>query len=336
MTLLSRRSRPPTAPRLRDRLDAFVKAFRVPDGATIEALSEGLTAQACMDAGRCYPPEQVIEDAFNVYVKASETLRRAGRPDSVAVRGCTTELLVLVIQQALDLAKHLDQQGKQRVAQAAALAAVQHKLRASFSKALSLREQARRLLATMAPDDSDHLDEVLRAASATDDKGSAAAAMFALAAIGRRLLAGGSAKMGLRARLVGLDEPYLTTLEALGYDLKQGQEELSRLTRAAHMPDDALYAEAGLTLHLMMYVIEAFAAAHEVDASVPLLRPEHTQRMVRRMSRLPPPPPPSPTLRPLAKVPDLRAHDVRNLEPSIQDSDAPKTAFRGGLGSSRR
>ena len=88
------------------------------------------------------------------------------------------------------------------------------------------------------------------------------------------------------------------------------------------MPNSQLYTEAGLTVHLMMHVIEAFAAAHEVDGSVPLLRPVHTQRMVRRMSRLPPPPPPS-SLKPVARVEDLRAVDA-------------KIDFHGGLGRSRR
>jgi hypothetical protein len=308
MGLLRHHSRPPKEPTVRERLEAFVRSVHVPKGVTLDALSDGLTPQICLDAGRCYPPEKVVEDAFEVYFKASEILRKS--PSRAAVRGCTTELLGLVIQQALHLAKQVDDQGKQRTANATTLEAVQQKLRISFARALSLREQARRVLASMARDDATHLDGVLRAATAADDGGSAAAAMFALTAIGRRLLSDESPRTAQRAQLLGLDEAYLTTLEALGNDLKRGQAELARLAHVANMPDDALYAEAGLTLHLMMHVIEAFAAAHEVDSAVPLLKPVHTQRMVRRMSKLPPPPP-LPSMRPVPKVSDAKAAEAK-------------------------
>jgi hypothetical protein len=296
--------------------------FPVPKGVTLDALSDGLTPEACLDAGRCYPPEKIVEDAFNVYLKAAETVRRAGLSQQAAVRGCTIELLVLVVQQALELARRVDQQGKLRVVQATATESVQQGLRVSFGRALSLREQARRVLTSMSRNDAEHAEAVLRAANATDEGGSAAAAMFALAAIGRKVLKDAPPMTLQRARLLGLDEGYLDTLEALGYELKRGQEELAQLALAANMPNSQLYTEAGLTVHLMMHVIEAFAAAHEVDGSVPLLRPVHTQRMVRRMSRLPPPPPPS-SLKPVARVEDLRAVDA-------------KIDFHGGLGRSRR
>ncbi len=311
MGLLGNRERPPKEPTVRQRLEAFVARARVPKGLTLDALSDGLTPQTCLDAGRCYPPEKVVEDAFEVYFKASETLRRTGTTSQAAVPGCTSELLALVIQQALGLANRVDEHGKKKSAHATSLESVQQKLRASFARALSLREQARRVLAAMARDSAEHVDEVLRAATAADDGGSAAAAMFALSAIGKRLLGDGSPKTAQRAQLLGLDEAYLARLEALGHDLQRGQDQLAQLAQAANTPDDALYSEAGLTVHLMMHVIEAFAAAHEIDPSVPLLRPVHTQRMVRRMSRLPPPPPVLPSLRPVARVGDAKAADAK-------------------------
>jgi hypothetical protein len=304
MGLLGTRHRPKKEPTVRERLDAFVRATRVPDGVTLDALSDGLTPQVCLDAGRCYAPEKVVEDAFDVYFKAVETLRRSGVSSRASVRGCTAELLALVIAQVLRLSTYVEARGKRRTEHAASLAAVQQRLRANFARALSIREQARRVLAAMARDDASYLDEVLRAATAADDGGSAAAAMFALATIGKRLLGDGNPRTEQRAKLLGLDHAYLGTLEALGHDLRRGQEELSALAHEANTPDDAIYAEAGLTMHLMMHVIEAFAAAHEVDVTIPLLRPVHTQRMVRRISRLPPPPPPS--IRPVARVADVK------------------------------
>jgi len=124
----------------------------------------------------------------------------------------------------------------------------------------------------------------------------------------------------------------VSTIETMGVDLKRAQDELARLAQQAHTPDDQLFREAGLTVHLMMHVIEAFESAHEVDASVPLLRPVHTQRMVRKMSRIPPPLPPM-AVRADAKlgqvkVPDIKITDVR--------SPAPGANFRGGLGRAKR
>ena len=96
MGLLGNRERPPKEPTVRQRLEAFVARARVPKGLTLDALSDGLTPQTCLDAGRCYPPEKVVEDAFEVYFKASETLRRTGTTSQAAVPGCTSELLALV------------------------------------------------------------------------------------------------------------------------------------------------------------------------------------------------------------------------------------------------
>jgi hypothetical protein len=319
MSRLSDRGRPATQPSVRQRLEAFVRMCRVPEGVTLDALADRFPPQACLDAGRCYPPEKVVEDAFNVYVTAADALRRGGESQRAAVRGCSVDLLVLLVQQAFALAQRVELRGRLRVEQTREIEVIQQRLRVSFGRALSLREQARRVLAMMGTGDREYLDEVRLAATVTDGGGSVAPAMLALAKIGRRLLADPSEKGVQRARLLGLDDAYLETLEALGAELKGDQEDLASLSDAAQAPDNPLYAEAGLTVHLMMHIIEVFAAAHEIDPAVPLLKPVHTQRMVRRMSRLP---------APSGTMPAVRVERLTPVDAKID--------FHGGLGKKAR
>jgi hypothetical protein len=116
--------------------------------------------------------------------------------------------------------------------------------------------------------------------------------MIALGQLGKRILSEGTPAMLARAQLLGMDEGYLAGLHTLGQELEAAERELGALTAQGGISEDDIAHQAGLTLHLMMHVIECFEAAHEIDSNVPRLRPSHTARLVHRLSKLPPPPPP--------------------------------------------
>lgn len=289
MSLLRDRNRRPEAPSPRRRLEALSRAYRSRSALSLDALVAGLDPSECRNRGRCAPTERIVDDAVGVYLKAFDALRRGSATERATVRGCTLDLLVLLSEQVLDLADRHEQQAREKAANAEATARAMAQLRTQYARALTTREQARRLLAGMARDDASYQAEVRRAATAADAGGSVGAAMVALAALGRAVLADPDPAVSVRARLLGLDESYAASLEALGLDVQQREAELKGLTASDPAEDPGLSTEAGVTLHLMMIVVEAFESAHEVEASIPLLRPVHTHRLVRRLSKLPPP-----------------------------------------------
>lgn len=289
MSYLRDRARPPEEPTPRKKLESLARAYRGQGSVSLEALVEGLNETECRNRGRCVPTAKIVDDSIGIYLKAFDALRRGGEAQRSAVRGCTLELLVLMSQQVLRLAERSEQRAKEEATRAQVIEKSMAHLRTQYSRALTTREQARRLLGGMARDDVSFQEEVRRSATAAEGGGSASAAMLALAELGRRVLADADPKIAVRARLLGLDDPYVKSLEALGHDLVAREAELQELTGHDDTAGDSIAVEAGITLHLMMMVIEAFESAHEVEASVPLLRPVHTQRLVRRLSKLPPP-----------------------------------------------
>lgn len=289
MSYFRDRDRRPEEPSPRKKLEALARAYRVQGAVTLDALIEGLNATECRNRGRCVPTERIVDDAVGVYLKAFDTIRRGGAAQRSAVRGCTLELLVLMSEQVARLAQRNDLRVKEEAARAVTIEKAMAEIRSQYARALTMREQARRLLGSVVRDDGFFHAEVRGAATAAEGGGSASAAMLALSALGRRVLTDPDPKIAVRARLLGLDEPYVSSLEALGRDLLAREAELQRLTGDDDTGDAALAVEAGITLHLMMMVIEAFEAAHEIESSIPLLRPVHTLRLVRRLSKLPPP-----------------------------------------------
>ncbi len=311
-------------PTPRKKLETLVRGYPVPKELTLDGFVDDLSPTEALARSRGFPPEKILEDAYGIYLKAFDILRRGSAEQRGAVRGCTMEMLVLVSQQALDVHKRIDAHAKETEVRNDAVGSPQAKYDADVARAVALREQARRVLAGAMRDDAAAQQEIRRAALAADAGGSVSAAMRALAELGRRILAEGDDRAQQRAALLGLDEAYLDSLDELGSALVCAEADIAKGIEASKRRHQEILIDAGLTLHLMMQVIEAFTIAHQIDRTVPLLRPVFTNRVVRRLSKLPPPPPP-------------RGSSPR---PASASSDSKKIpiddTFRGGFGRTPR
>jgi tetratricopeptide (TPR) repeat protein len=328
MAYLRSRERQRSEPTLRERLQTIVRTGRIPEGIGLEALTGGISEAERRDHGRCVPPEKLLDDAYQVYFKAHEALRRTGESNRGAMRGCTLEMVVLVIKQALDLEVLMTERAKLEQVRAHAKEQAQARLRTSFARAMTLREQARRVIGAMWREDEEFQADVLRAATASDAGGSIAEAMARLAELARGILEDAPASVSARALLLGLDASYVATIEAAGAELAAAEAEVNQLFGDEADPlGEQILLESGLTLYLLMQVVEAFEAAHEIDPSIPRMRPANTQALVRRLSKLPAPRPPATAggggrIAGASRVPKF-------------DEDAPPKSFRGNLGKAR-
>ncbi len=302
----------------REKLERIARTFRPSTDINLEALIEDLSPRELRDRGRCAPVDKILEDAFQVHFVAFEALRRSGEGRPSAVRGCTLDLMLLIIQHALTLDALWTTFSRKRAQRVAAAGVVEQRLRERFARAMTLREQARRLLAAVVRDDPEGRAAVARASIAKDAEGSVAAAMTELAVVGATLLASCSPATAQRAKLLGLDREYVFSLGTLGGDLMADEAELKKLAEVDDGEDEVLL-EAGRAVYLLLMVYEAFEAGHEVDATVPRLRLVHTRHLVRRLSKLPPAPMPVP----------------RKLNLPVQDRSGPGAEFNGGLGRRR-
>jgi hypothetical protein len=286
---------------VRDKLERIARTFRTPDEVTLEALMDDLSPQELRDRGRCAPVDKILEDAFQVYFTAFEVMRKTGEAQRSAVRGCTRDMLLLAIRQALALHTTSLAVAKDRAQRATAAGTAEQRLRERFGRAMTMREQARRLIASVVRDDPELRAEVARAAIALEADGSVAVAMTGLAAVGERALASTAVVMSQRARLLGLDADYVASLSALGRELTADEDELRKIA-SQDDGEEQLIVEAGRCVCLMLLVVEAFEAAHEVDAAVPQLKVVHTRKLMRRLSKIPPPPVPIPKGLPAAEA----------------------------------
>jgi hypothetical protein len=308
----------------RQKLERLTRTYRIPEGVSLDAILEGVPEAEIRERGKCFPPALIVEDAVNVYLVAFDTLRRAGEALRAAIRGCTLEFVCLASLQTLAAASKLDKMSKEDAKRAAAAEAAQAQLRDKFTTALSLREQARRILGSMCRDDAVFQDQVMLAASGSNGNGSASMAMLSLAAVGHQVLTKNDAKVQQRAKLLGLDYAYVDSLEDMGLELQRLEREVEELLSGHGAEEESLAMEGGRILFVMMHVVEVFAAAHELEKQVPLLRPVNTARFMPSMSKIPPPPPPG-----------------RKSKGKVK-TNPPKTApksisgdglnFRGGLG----
>ena len=125
-----------------------------------------------------------------------------------------------------------------------------------------------------------------------------------------------------RAKLLGLDREYVFSLGTLGGELMADEAELKKLDEVDDGEDEVLL-EAGRAVYLMLMVVEAFEAGHEVDSTVPKLRVVHTRHLVRRLSKLPPAPVPVPRHVPVPRQQSAQERPINGAE------------FNGGLGRRR-
>lgn len=282
MTIFRDRDDPEPSPR--QRLERIVRTQGLPVGLSLAALVEQVGEAERRGRGRLLPPEKILEDAFQIYLKAWEALRRVGPEQRAKVRGCTTDLLVLVIDQALTVQHSIDEiAGRKR-----ALEQRRGQDRALVAHAMTLRGQARLVIAGMDREDLAFQDEVIRAATAAEELGAGARSLELLAELARRKLADASRGMPARARLLGLDDSYVTVLEGLAAELRAAEAEVEALGRRMAEDEELVRREAGLTLYFLLLVVDAFDAGHQIERAIPKLVPVHAHRLVGRRAQLTP------------------------------------------------
>lgn len=302
-----------------------MRSLRTRERAPLEALLGFATPDEFRARGRAFAARQVLDDAFAVYLVAFNTVRRAGEATRLALRGVTIDLLVQMAERALEAEKVASTLERDQKTLTQALANAQNAHRVASQRALGFREQARRVLQRVTGDDPAWAVRIRDAATGAATGGRLVDALNELAGVGETLLtAPGSETLQQRARLLAFDRAYVDQIRQVATELDEAQNTVWHLSKQGDDPEARLHELLGMTLGLMAMLVEAFDAAHEIESSVPILRPKFTQRVVvRRLSKLPPPVAAAPRSR--------RPVGMKTKRPAAVD-DAQTETFHGGLG----
>ncbi|MBI5537689.1 MAG: hypothetical protein HY898_33505 [Deltaproteobacteria bacterium] len=343
----SKSSRPPPAkPTPRQQAQSIAGYSKIDDAELLEAVLSGASETDIVTQGKRATARQVVDDAFAMYHKAWEFVRRLDPSRKSVLRGCSRDLLILAARQAILLDDLLIRQEANAKEQADAHQKGRQQLQAAFDKATKLRDQARRLFNKIVGTDAAAQAETNVAALAEDSGGSIVDALEQLAQYGRRLLSDDDPTRRQCVRIYGLDAEYVQMLIDSKEELIRCESEFESLAEAGNA-EEQIHWCAGVNLLLMTQIIEAFLGANELDSSVPFLRPAHHEHLVRRISRLPPPPLPralapkvtgiSPLPAPAAAAKATRQYVAAPVAPRIAYAEERRTgpvglAFKGRLG----
>lgn len=274
---------------VRQRLAAIARPSR--DAQELRPLLGNATDDDLLDEGRRAQPEQLLDDAAELYTEAWAYYSRHGSAAMDLVRGCSRELLAVAAGQALALLDRVEGDRTRAQDLTKRRTRARETLRGTFERAVKLRDQARSVMIRVCAGDAQAREAVDRATLPGDPAGGLATGLCSLAAVGRELLAGSRPPALLR--MYGLDESYLIELEGVAESLRKAEKDLDKLLEQQDDPSQDLQIQVGINVRLMMQVLDAFLGAHELHSEVPLLTPKHNADLMRRISRLPPPPVPT-------------------------------------------
>jgi hypothetical protein len=254
--------RPRKAPRSQQ-LNAVLRMLGTPEPGLLDAALEPADAQAIQDQANAEAPDALLATAISVCLEAHETWQRLGAAQRAQVRGFTLQLLALGADQALRLERAILEHGTLSAEHAMAV----QRLAELVPRGALLCGQAADVLERVAGEAAPRDDEPPLVANATF---ALAQRLHRLAHAGQELLRSANGTVRKRAMLYGLNDSFLDGLAAAGAELVRVNDKASDTTsldESRRVLDQARRA----TFLLAGQISDAFAAAHRIDAQIPVL-----------------------------------------------------------------
>lgn len=224
-----------------DELHAFLEGTDV---------DETLTGEAST-----YTPVELALAALHLFVTANEVSQTCNREQRAKLRGCSTRLVALGLEQGVLVFNFAsDNQERFRAAEAA-----RKDLAARIPAAELHCAQARALLAKVTP-------EEVAAQLPVDTKYGVIDRLEILTDIARTLTSQASANVATRIRLYGIDAEFADGIDALAIELRAKEREASS-GGVVEMPPEIRRAQATIWL-LVQHFLDTFAAARLLDKTI--------------------------------------------------------------------
>lgn len=270
---MARRSVPPKPSKsLTDRLEELFRRLGKPDPELLAALLEGVSEPQLREREQSAPSTpDLLARAVSDVGRAYEHWQKLPVEQRRKLRGVSVPLFALAVDQARQLVQ-LHKQYERNVADHGEAKTRGQKL---IVEAQQVCNQTKGLLLKVAggrPSVQIALNE--KVADATS-----AYAMISnlkyLAEASKSLIQLSAPAVRGRALLYGMDRAFVDSLTALAEDLRAEDEKIS--ARPSKLPGrDAMVRARAVLWSLLNHIAEAFAAAHGIDATTPVLRPATT------------------------------------------------------------
>jgi hypothetical protein len=270
------------------RLQQVAREQKIDELSLLEAVLVGVTEAEVLDKGRRYDPGDVAKDTLDVCQRAWSFFNSADAEIASNVRGCSTEMVLLGARMAQLLEALVNQYTSQARHQEIAREAARKNLEVAFERGSKLRDQARRILAKVAVGVASRT-QLNNAALARSGDGSVVDALRELSGIARLIMSDEDPVQQKRVQLFSLDDDYVESLEHAAHLLREAERALAATETKDPDGDTRATWCASVCLQIMLQVLDAFLVGHELDPSVPLLRPSHLESLMPQLSLLPPP-----------------------------------------------
>jgi hypothetical protein len=253
-----------------------------PEPAALEALLAGTTDGELVKVGRTILSSRIVTDAARIYGTAWSFYQGATAEQKRRLRGFSTPLLALAVQQALAL-QQLDQEvaGK-TVSAGVARAAQEQTVSAATTAAVALRDQAYDALRDAAGQDRALRAEIEKAFGKAETSDTLANGLDEMATALRRWLAKKTPALSARLKLANLDGDYASELEDAAKTVRTEAARAQRQKAQGKVSQGTLDRADGINVLLMGQIIRAFEGAHGIDPTIPKLVPISTRRLFGR------------------------------------------------------
>jgi len=270
-------------------LDDLAEKLPKPDAHLRASLVEEHTRADFIAQGRKIASSRIVLDEQSLLNEAYQFFESATAEQKATLVGFTPALLAIAVDEARKLTTMAASASAAAQATSAASAASNAAAARTYARASALRNQAVTVLKKVAAHDAEWTQRI-DAAHANAD---VATALAQLAATGDAMLADKKSSLHARATLHALTTSYLDTLRAGANDASSATA--AHVGRRRPTSQGALDLEDGINLHVLGAIIDAFDAAHDLDATIPRLVPISTRNLLGSHHHAAPAPGPAPT-----------------------------------------
>lgn len=278
--------RPEDAPR--HSLEELCEHLGAADTALLDAVLDAFPREAFIALGAQIESDRVIADTSRIYSHAYDFWTTATLRQRDVLVGFSPELLSVAVDRAYALWSLFDQVSGDAASEATLSDPRQINARVAYNLAITLRDQAKTVLRTIAGRNDrlrHHVDSLVDEAT---DAEAVARSLEQLSELAEEMLEHVGDSLSQRVRLARLTPDYVTRLREKAVDVidtaKRARGGAPKAPPKTSREIELDFLD-GVNLHVLGEVVHAFESAHELDASVPRLSPIATRRFLARRSK---------------------------------------------------
>ena len=275
-------------------LPSLAQALGAPDPDLLEAILEGSTEAERVALGQQIATPRLLTDDRRLYSMAYDVWTAATPEQRGRLRGFSPELLSVAVHHAIELEALLAAHEGRGMHVTISTASRDISAQEAYKAGISIRDQAEVVLRGVAGKNKALLTEIDEAVGTAITSESLAVGLTQLANIGARFLGHKKDGVATRAKLMRLDQAYVTSIADASAAIRATTLEASARSSGKRATQGSLDKKDGEAYFLLEAIIDAFEKAHDIDPTLPRLVPISMRRHFGKHTRSKAPAPAAP------------------------------------------